>query len=130
MNTLYDCRHVIACLGAPVSDKTAKSYLIKKGDSVLKNERSSKMIKYTTHRALKFVQSSLAKIGIGVMRNEALIKLKEEYWQLKEAAIGESNAGRDLQFLLGLPNHQGSLLLKYLTRSKAEFRQDLFVLSS
>jgi len=87
------------------------------------------MIKHTTHRALKFAQSGLAKIGIGVMRNEALINLKEENWKLKEAAITESNANRDLQFLLSLPNHQGCLLLKYLTKSKAEFRQDLFVLS-
>src|SRR5262249_46423897 len=70
-----------------------------------------------------------AKIGIGVVRNEALIKLTTECSKLKEAALNESNASRDLQFLLALPNHQGSLLLKYLTKSKAEFRQDLFVLS-
>jgi FkbM family methyltransferase len=63
------------------------------------------------------------------MRNEALNKLKEDYWKLKEAIINESSASRDLQFLLALPNHQGSLLLKYLPKSKAEFRQDLFVLS-
>jgi FkbM family methyltransferase len=87
------------------------------------------MIKYATQRALKLAQSSLAKSGIGVMRNEALIKLKEEYWKLKEATINESNASRDLRFLLALPNHQGSLLLRYLPKSKAEFRQDLFVLS-
>jgi FkbM family methyltransferase len=87
------------------------------------------MIKYTTHRALKFVQSSLANLGLGVMRNDALISLKEEYWKLKKEAINELNASRDLQFLLVLPNHQGSLLLKYLPKSKAQFRQDLFVLS-
>src|SRR5262249_45272724 len=87
------------------------------------------MIKFTSHHALKFAQSSLAKMGFGVMRNEPLTKLKEDYRKLKEAAINESNAYRDLQFLLALPNHQGSLLLKYLPKSKAEFRQDLFVLS-
>jgi len=83
-------------------------------------------MRYTAHRALKFAQSTLAKSGIGVIRNKALIKLKEEYRKLKEA---ESNASRDLQFLLALPNDKGSLLLKHLTKSKAEFRQDLFVLS-
>src|SRR5438445_379114 len=87
------------------------------------------MIKDTTHRAIKFAQSTLANKGIGVMRNDALVKLKEEYWKLRQAALNESNASRDLQFLLALPNPQGSLLLKYLTKSKAEFRQDLFVLS-
>jgi len=35
------------------------------------------------------------------MRIEALIKLKEKNW--KKAAITESNANRDLQFLLSLP---------------------------
>jgi FkbM family methyltransferase len=87
------------------------------------------MTKFTSHGALKFAQSSLAKIGLEVMRNEALVKLQEEYWQFKEAALNEAVAKRDLQFLLALPNHQGSLLLKYLARSTAEFRQDLFVLS-
>jgi FkbM family methyltransferase len=86
-------------------------------------------MRYTAHRALKFAQAALAKTGIGVMRNKSLIKLKEEYWKLKKAAINESNASRDLQFLLALPNHKGSLLLKYLTKSKAEYRQDFFVLS-
>jgi FkbM family methyltransferase len=90
---------------------------------------SNKMIKYTNHRALKFVQSSLAKMGIGVMRNEALVKLNEEYWQLKGAAINGWKASRDLQFLLALPNDQGPMVLKYLVKSQAEFRQDLFVLS-
>ena len=69
-------------------------------------------MKYTAHRALKFAQSTLAKIGIGVMRNKALVKLKEEYWKLKEAAINESNASRDLQFLLALPNDQRVIAIK------------------
>ena len=79
------------------------------------------MIGRTFHRALKFIQSSLAKIGIGVMRNEALIELKEEYWKLKKAAIRETSADRDLQFLRALPSHQAPLLLKYLNKQWMNF---------
>jgi FkbM family methyltransferase len=87
------------------------------------------MIAYTTHRAAKFCQAALAKVGIGVVRNEALINLQRDYWRMKETAAKEGNASRDLQFLLSLPNHQSSSILKYWMASKSEFRQDLFVLS-
>lgn len=48
-----------------------------------------------------------------------------EFNRLRE----QQTADDDIEFLLSLPSSQTSRLLRYLRRSKAQFRQDLFVLS-
>lgn len=51
--------------------------------------------------------------------------LYNEYERLRE----QQSADDDIEFLLAMPDAQVSLLLRYLRRSRAQFRQDLFVLS-
>lgn len=43
--------------------------------------------------------------------------------------VNASQSGRDISFLLELPEQDSSRLLRFLRESKAQFRQDLFVLS-
>ena len=51
--------------------------------------------------------------------------LYEDYRQLRE----QQSAEDDIEFLLALPDSQTALLLRHLRRSRAQLRQDLFVLS-
>ncbi len=51
--------------------------------------------------------------------------LYDDYQQLRE----QQSAEDDIEFLLAMPDSQAALLLRYLRRSRAQFRQDLFVLS-
>ncbi len=64
------------------------------------------------------VKSCLRVFDIGVTRYSTLERLEEE-----------SGAAHDIQMLLTLPNEHASQLVKYLKKSKSQFRQDLFVLS-
>ena len=48
-----------------------------------------------------------------------------EFQQLGE----QQSADDDIEFLLAMPSSHAALLLRYLRRSRAQFRQDLFVLS-
>ncbi|MGA3127472.1 MAG: FkbM family methyltransferase [Candidatus Korobacteraceae bacterium] len=63
----------------------------------------------------KLVRKTLKKFDIGI----------ERYGHLQEVARNSA----DLDLLLELPNQYSSQLLRYLRRSKAQLRQDLFVLS-
>lgn len=53
----------------------------------------------------------------------------ENIRHLIDKAGRNAQAGRDLAFLLALPNHDAPRLLAHLEASRAQLRQDLFVLS-
>src|SRR5262245_23238858 len=70
-------------------------------------------------KALKrFVKSSLQGLDIGLTRYSKLKQLEKN-----------PAAADEIEFLLGMPNHHAAQILRYLRQAKAEFRQDLFVLS-
>jgi FkbM family methyltransferase len=66
----------------------------------------------------EIIKSSLRAFDIGITRCSTLEKLMED-----------SGAALDIQILLTLPNEHASQLIKHWTKSKSQFRQDLFVLS-
>ena len=65
------------------------------------------------------IQSSLRYVNLALVNSDTLLKLE-----------GSASAVSDLDILSSFPEDQASKLLKCLKRSKAQYRQDLFALSS
>lgn len=65
-----------------------------------------------------FVKSCFQKLNIGIIRYNKLQKL-----------LDSRGAVHDIELLTTFPNHQASKLVSLLKKSKAQLRQDLFVLS-
>jgi FkbM family methyltransferase len=86
-------------------------------------------IREIRHRILKSAQTQIGRLGVGVLRKQALDGLMAEVETLRRVRSEEQSAYRDIQFLLQMPSGQAASLLSYLGRSAAQFRQDLFVLS-
>ena len=68
--------------------------------------------------AKSLVNSPLKKFGLGILKSDTLKKLRHD-----------AKTVDDIEFILALPQAQAALLLQNLKKSKAEQRQDLFVLS-
>lgn len=66
---------------------------------------------------LNFIERFLRKLNIGIIRYDKLQKL-----------LNSRNSVHDIDFLLAIPDDQASDLLRLLKKSKAQLRQDLFVL--
>jgi FkbM family methyltransferase len=64
-----------------------------------------------------FIERFLRKLNIGIIRYDKLQKL-----------LYSRNSVHDIDFLLAFPDDQASDLLRLLKKSKAQLRQDLFVL--
>jgi hypothetical protein len=68
--------------------------------------------------ATRSIRTVLKAVGIGVTRYETLERLR-----------GSARCAQDLDFLRAMPKHQTYDLLQQLPFSRAQLRQDLFVLS-
>jgi FkbM family methyltransferase len=73
----------------------------------------------------RVIKRCLQAFGFTVIRQSELEKLRGELEQQRSIALGP----RDIAVLSALPHEQTAMLLPYLQESKAQFRQDLFVLS-
>jgi FkbM family methyltransferase len=69
-------------------------------------------------RAARLINSSLGHFGFRLIRSSTLEQLTANVLSQEDIAL-----------LIALPTHQLPQLMKYRSRSKAQFRQDLFVLS-
>lgn len=77
----------------------------------------------------RLIKKSLGKFDIDISRQGAVQRLISQNTDLQQLVIKSSRAADDLELLFELRDHHASQLLKALSKSKSQLRQDLFVLS-
>jgi len=89
--------------------------------------RKANLVRKIQRSAIWFLKYFFRKLGIGITSYTNLVNLREELVNLREKSSDRSF--QDLEFIRALGPANYELAISFLSKSRSQLRQDLFVIS-